>query len=310
MFHGRIITVGVAPAWDVKCLCKSLGWGAHINIDEKTKTPAGKALNVSNALAWMGTKNIAAGLWGQQDYSTMLEYMKRYKSLVKINMTPALGCTRENIWVVDTQNQREIHLRSANSLATKKTLSLLGADLQKIIRKNDTLVFAGALPLESMPLLKKLSQQNISLVVDTSGKSLNEIMKLKSISLIKPNIDELQQLLGMKIQNNPASIKKHCEKLLSKVENILVSRSGAGAMLINKSGCWSARLIDSPYEVAGTVGCGDYLLAGFLAGMKEKQSFEDALKCAIISASARAFAIDDKSFEAVKRKLKISIEKI
>lgn len=310
MFRDRIITVGIAPAWDVKCLCKSLGWGAHINIDEKTTIPAGKALNVSKALAWMNTKNIAAGLWGKQDYDAMLEYMKRYKSRIKINMTPATGCTRENIWVVDTQNQREIHLRSANALATKKTLSLLSADLQKIIRKNDTLVFAGALPMESMPLLKKLSQQNISLVIDTSGQSLNEIMKLKNISLIKPNIDELQQLLGRKIQDNPASIKKHCEELLDKIENILVSRSGAGAMLINKSGCWSARLIDSKYEVAGTVGCGDFLLAGFLAGIKEKQSFEHALKCAIISASARAFAIDDKSFEAVKRKLKISIEKI
>jgi len=310
MFSGRIITVGISPAWDVKCLCESLGWGAHINIEEKTTIPAGKALNVSKALAWMNTENIAAGLWGKRDYDAMLEYMKRHKSQMKINMTPVPGCTRENIWVVDTQNQREIHLRSANALATKKTLSLLGADLQKIIQKNDTLVFAGALPLESISLLKKLSQQNISLVVDTSGKLLNEIMELKNISLIKPNIDELQQLLSKKIQDNPASIKKHCEKLLGKVENILVSRSGKGAMLINKSGCWSARLIDSPYEVAGTVGCGDYLLAGFLAGMKEKQSFEYALKCAIISASARAFAIDDKSFNAVKRKLKVSIEKI
>ena len=58
-----IITVGLSPAWDITCRGKNLNWGGHENIDEQTITPAGKALNVSKALAWMGRESIAAGLW-------------------------------------------------------------------------------------------------------------------------------------------------------------------------------------------------------------------------------------------------------
>ncbi len=51
---GRIITIGLSPAWDIRCRGAGLDWGRHVEIDEQVVRPAGKALNVSDALAWMG----------------------------------------------------------------------------------------------------------------------------------------------------------------------------------------------------------------------------------------------------------------
>ena len=52
--ESKIITVGLSPTWDITSQVENPDWGGHINIDEQTIFPAGKALNVSKALAWMG----------------------------------------------------------------------------------------------------------------------------------------------------------------------------------------------------------------------------------------------------------------
>ena len=52
--QGNIITVGLAPAWDLICQGSHLNWGEHPVLDNQQWVAAGKALNVSRALAWMG----------------------------------------------------------------------------------------------------------------------------------------------------------------------------------------------------------------------------------------------------------------
>ena len=73
---GKIITVGLCPAWDIVCKGRGLDWGQHQMVNSTRCQPAGKALNISRALAWMGMETIAAGLWGQQDMEQMLKNMR------------------------------------------------------------------------------------------------------------------------------------------------------------------------------------------------------------------------------------------
>ena len=97
-----IITVGLSPAWDIACRGQNLVWGRHENIDEQSIISAGKALNVSKALAWMGQESIAAGLWGRNDYQQMQKAVKYLWPLIKVKMTTTSGSTRQNITIVDT----------------------------------------------------------------------------------------------------------------------------------------------------------------------------------------------------------------
>ena len=94
--------------------------------------PAGKAFNISRALAWLGTKSIAAGLWGQSDYQQMAKTVDELGDFVDIKFTPVKGGTRQNITVVDTQNHREIHLRAPGRLAASQGLNQLKKDLKSI----------------------------------------------------------------------------------------------------------------------------------------------------------------------------------
>ncbi len=141
-----IITVGVSPAWDVSCRGRGLDWGRHAILDEQVARPAGKAMNVSCALAWMGCPNVAAGLWGRDDHDEMLAAVARQGGCIQTRMTVVEGRTRRNISVVDTQAHREMHLRDPRSLASVDNLRRLGGDLCGLIRPGDTCVFSGAMP--------------------------------------------------------------------------------------------------------------------------------------------------------------------
>lgn len=310
MKAGRIITVGISPAWDVKCVCGSVGWGEHVSIDGKTVVPAGKALNVSKALAWMGVSSLAMGLWGDDDHSQMQKFIHaEYGENIKLSMTKADGCTRRNIWIVDKKNQRELHLRDSNDFITEENLTRVFDDIKQTVRSDDTVVFAGSMPVEAVEMVADIIKAGAKVVIDTSGDALREVANLNGVFAIKPNVDELGDLSGGKIEDSIEIIIDQAKKFLNSVENVLVTRGGNGAVLVGRSGIYKAFIEQSDMKVIGTVGCGDYFLAGFLAGLARSGNYTDAIEMALLSGSGRAYGLDDHDFSEVGEKLKIQINK-
>jgi fructose-1-phosphate kinase PfkB-like protein len=172
--RASIITIGLSPSWDITCRGRNLEWGLHQDIDAQTIQPAGKALNVSKALAWMGQKNIAAGLWGCGDYRQMLTAVRKTWPLIEARMTTVPGGTRQNVTVVDTATNRDIHLRNKSRLASTKSLKKLRTDLEAIVRKGSVCVFAGTMPqgklLDDIVRLAALCRGlGARIILDTSG---------------------------------------------------------------------------------------------------------------------------------------------
>ncbi len=290
---GRIVTIGLSPAWDVCCRGRELDWGRHAQIDERVVGPAGKALNVSSALAWMGCESVAAGLWGREDYEAMRRSLRSQGALVRLDMTLVDGRTRENITVVDTAGRREMHLRQASRLATRASLARLDAVLRRVVRRGDLCVFAGAMPggdlLDScVALVETCRRKGAQIVVDTHGPVLERLVEAKLPWLIAPNVEELGGLLGSRVPDTPAKLVRAGRSLLEKTEVVLVSRGGKGALLVTKREVWSGRATTRG-RVLQTVGCGDYLLAGFLAGYRQSRNLRTALASALKAATARAY---------------------
>jgi 1-phosphofructokinase len=289
-----IITIGLSPAWDITCRGKNLDWGRHQNIDEQTIVPAGKALNVSKALAWMGRKNIAAGLWGRGDFRQMQREVKSLWPAIKVKLTTSAGDTRQNVTVVDTAKNKEMHLRCKSELAYPSSLKKLRADLQKIVHKNSICIFAGAMPKGNLlddiiGIIESCSEAGAKIMLDTSGPALRKIIRTGNVWIIKPNVRELGELMGKQIGDNPASLARAGRELLNKVENVLISRGKNGAIAVTKKGTWHGKCT-SRKKALSTVGCGDFLLAGFLNDLIETNNTASALKTAIKAATAKAHA--------------------
>ena len=316
-----IITIGLSPAWDITCRGRNIDWGLHQEIDEQTVRPAGKALNVSKALAWMGHRNIAAGLWGRDDYPQMLAAVKVSWPLIQVKLTAVEGRTRQNITVVDSAGNKEMHLRNISRLASANDMKKLLADLEKIVHKGSICVLAGTMPAgglldDVVRIVEFCKSRRAKIVLDTSGRPLKEIVDTGSAWLIKPNVEELRELLGEQVKDGPISLAKAGRKLLDKVEIVLISRGAKGGVVVTKNDAWQGSCAGRA-EIFSTVGCGDFLLAGFLKALEDdsvrspRDGTDSALKTAIKVATAKAWGWPEKktSPQAMKE-IKVAIEPV
>jgi 1-phosphofructokinase len=313
--HGRIITIGLSPAWDISCRGRDLDWGRHVDLDEQVIRPAGKALNVSYALAWMGGRSIAAGLWGREDYDEMRRAIERVGGQIDVQMTAVEGRTRQNITVVDTCNHRELHLRQKSELASAAGLRQLDTDLKKLVPEGDICVFAGAMPagglLEATAnLVRACHHAGAQIAVDTSGPALQSIVAADLPWLISPNVEELRGLLGVAVEDTPERLVEAVRTLPSGMDMVLVSRGENGALIVTKAGAWTGHTVTQG-KVLSTVGCGDYLLAGFLAGIRAAGDPAAALARGLKVATARAWGwTESESWSRAEKEIAVAVEPV
>ena len=290
----KIVTIGLSPAWDRTIEVQNINWGQHKVISTVKIIPAGKALNINRALAQMGQKSVAAGLWGQDDWNEMKQATADLKNFVQARFTKAKGATRENITIIDIVKKHEIHLRGKSNLADEKSLSDLNGNLQKIITKNSICIFAGALPSgrllkKAVRLIETAKKKGAKVVIDTLGTALKKATAAGGLFVIKPNIEELGELIGRKMPNERNAIIAAAKKLLNKTKFVLVSRAQKGAILIGRDTVLSARYTGRKHDVYNTVGCGDFLLAGFIGELGKTGNLKKALEKGLKAATAKAF---------------------
>ncbi len=311
----RIVTIGLSPAWDISCRGRDLDWGRHAQIDEQIIRPAGKALNISYALAWMGDRSVAAGLWGREDHDKMCRAVERVGGRIDVQMTTVAGRTRQNITIVDTRHHREMHLRQESELASEASLRQLDDDLRTLVREGDVCVFAGAMPagglLEPvMDLVRTCRSAGAQIAVDTSGPALSNIVEAGLAGLISPNVEELRELLGVAVEDTPERLVEAGRDLLKMVDMVLISRGEKGALIVAKAGAWTGRAV-TPGKVLSTVGCGDYLLAGFLAGLGETGDPSAALAQGLKVATARAWGwTESESWARAEKEIAVAVERL
>jgi len=87
----------------------------------------------------------------------------------------------------------------------------------------------------------------------------------------------------------------------------LISRGKKGSVVVTKKGTWQGRCAGRR-RVVSTVGCGDYLLAGFLKGLKDKSDPGFALETAIKAATARAWGwAEEMAWEDAEKSIDVSL---
>lgn len=172
------------------------------------------------------------------------------------------------------------------------------ASLQALFEKlgnledGDTLILAGSIP-SSLPqdiymrIMAHLEGKNIRIVVDATKELLLNVLKYKPF-LIKPNDQELGEMFGVSLNGRDEIIKYACRLREMGAQNVLISMAGDGALLIDEFGeVHSCGVCKG--EVKNSVGAGDSMIAGFIAGLMEGDH-EHALKLGTATGGATAFS--------------------
>ena len=136
-------------------------------------------------------------------------------------------------------------------------------------------------------ICKKVEQKNVKVIVDATGELLSNTLKYQPF-LIKPNQYELGEIFNVKISDQEEAIKYAKKLQIKGAKNVLVSMGSMGAVLLDENGySYKMKSLDGEKRM-NTVGAGDSMIAGFIAGYELFNNYEKALQMGIAAATATA----------------------
>ena len=150
-------------------------------------------------------------------------------------------------------------------------------------------------------IMERLQGKEIRIAVDATKDLLVNVLKYHPF-LIKPNNHELGEIFG-KVLESEADIVEYAKKLQEMgAVNVLISMAGDGAILVTEDGTVSSKKPPKG-TVVNSVGAGDSMVAGFLAGWLNTGDYEKALELGTAAGSATAFVSWLATREEITEKL-------
>ena len=258
---------------------------------------AGKGINVSRALRNMGIPAKALGFLGGFTGRYIQDALEE-EGLCH-DFIPLEGCTRINIKL--HQGDLETEITGIAPPVPEAAFDALQNRLSAL-KTGDTMIFSGSippsLPRDAYRMLAGLLPFGAQTVLDTRGNMLQE--NLARNFLVKPNIGELREMTGKALLTDN-DIVEACGFLLDKgIENIIVSKGGDGAVLIRRDACLTALL--PPGKPVNTIGAGDSMVAGFMAGVYRGENPAECFQRAVAAGCATAYFQDictERAMEAL-----------
>lgn len=282
-----IYTVTFNPSVDYVMHTDKLEYGIVNRSASEEIYFGGKGINVSLVLNELGVKSKAlgfiAGFTGEA-IENGIRKMGTDTDFIRLES----GFSRINIKI---KSGEETELNAQGPYIDKTAVNSLFMKL-KSLKDGDTLVLAGSIP-KSLPddiyekILGFLADRKIKTVVDAEKNLLKNTLKYKPF-LIKPNNFELEQLFGEKMENDEEIVSAALKLQQMGALNVLVSMGEHGAILVDEN-----KEVHKALPICGmvknSVGAGDSMIAGFLAGM-ENGDYEYALRLGNSAGAATAFS--------------------
>ena len=250
--------------------------------------PGGKGINVSIVLSNLGHESTAlgfmAGFTGEEiehrleSYGAKTDFIHVKKGLSRIN--------------VKMKSDEETEINGMGPDIQPEDIQELFNQLDDLTEK-DILVISGSIP-STLPdtmyeqIMERVQKKKIKVVVDATNNLLLKVLKYKPF-LIKPNNHELGEIYGVTL-NTRDEVVPYAKKMQEAgARNVLISMAGEGAVLVSEDG--QVYKSECPKgKVKNSVGAGDSMVAGFIAGYLESGEYKEALRKGLLTGSASAFS--------------------
>lgn len=283
-----VYTVTLNPALDYVIHIEDFQTG-EINRTQREEIQfGGKGINVSTVLTRLGVENTALGFLAGFTGQALAEGLRKN------------GIQTDFIWLTEGLTRINVKIKAGEETELNgRGPAIPSAALDELFQKldqlqsGDVLDLSGSIPA-SLPddiyqqILRQLEGRGILTVVDAAGELLCAALSYRPF-LIKPNHHELGEIFGQ----TPVTDQEltACAKKLQKqgARNVLVSMAGEGSLLLDETGACH-RLGVPRGTVRNSVGAGDSMVAGFLAGWLKTGDYETAHRMGAAAGSATAFS--------------------
>jgi 1-phosphofructokinase len=279
-----VITITLNPAIDQTIFFERFTPGAVNRTTGHHHQAGGKGVNVSALLGHFGVPSIATGFLGKANTKLFTDLFKACE--VKDEFIRIPGETRTGIKLIDESTHATTDINFQGLEPGFDDLRRFERKLRKLVKPGRWFVLAGSLPkgitvdffAELITLIKKGGSH---LAIDTSGEALKVAIEHR-VDLVKPNEHELAEALDISLPDFASKVDAAKELQKTRVPHVILSLGSEGALFISPEKALMASA--PPVKVVSTVGAGDSLLAGYLAGLATQRFAADRARLATVFA--------------------------
>src|SRR5579884_1218218 len=276
----KIATVTLNPAIDQTVRVNQFQTN-RVNRGQAMQFDAGgKGVNVASFLADAGHNVAVTGFLGQENAAIFERFFARKH--IEDHFVRIAGSTRIGVKIVDEVRRQTTDINMPGLSASSEALDGLLQKIDQLSTTCDWFVLAGALPPGAPAniyarVITQLKGRGKQVVLDTSNDALLQGVQAGP-TIVKPNIDELQQLVGAPLRGE-AAIEEAARQLLGNgIQLVVVSMGEQGALFVDQAGALIA--IPPSVSVKSTVGAGDAMVAGLISGKVQGLSLPESARLA------------------------------
>lgn len=272
----RVATVSLNPAIDQTARVPNFAAGAVNRVEWEQSDAGGKGVNVASFLADAGVPVVVTGLLGAGNDEAFRRLFAAKGIEDQFVRVP--GHTRVNVKIVDTVQDRVTDINFPGLQISDEDLRRLFGAIERLSADCGWFVLSGSVPA-GLPsdvytqLVSRLKGLGKTVVLDASGPPFAEAVPAAP-DVIKPNIDELEELIGGRLETE-AAIVGAARRLVAGGDGDGASRGGGIALVAVSMGPRGALFVTRDEvvhaqppaaSVKSTVGAGDAMVAGIVAG--------------------------------------------
>lgn len=263
-----ILTITLNPSVDIAYQLDTFHLDTINRVEKVQKTAGGKGLNVTRVLKQIGEDVVATGFIGGEIGSYVKKQLTRND--IKNSFVEIGNETRNCIAILHDGQQTEI-LEQGPTIQEHEALNFI-EHLEIILNNVEVVAISGSLPkglasnyyVEIVELCKKCG---VAVVLDCSGEALKNVLESQQKpTVIKPNTEELSQLIGKEVTDDIQELKSVLSgQLFQGIDWIVVSLGAQGAFAKHNDKFYRVRI--PKIKVVNPVGSGDSTVAGIAASL-------------------------------------------
>ncbi len=288
----RIATLTLNPAIDQTLKIDNFRPGRVNRVQSMQSEASGKGVNVASFLVDYGYAVSVTGYLGE-DNSAIFEQFFASKQ-IDDRFVRIPGSTRTNVKVVDEANQQTTDINMPGLRPPPEALDALTNTVTQLAPSCDWFVLSGSLP-PGIPseiystLINQLKQQGKQTLLDTSGDALRAGIRANP-TIIKPNLEELQQLTGQTLEGEGEILRAARQLLNEDLRLVVVSMGKEGALFVEQAS--ALRATPPAISIKKTFGAGDAMVAGLIAAQRQNLNLADTARLATAFSLAAITRLD------------------
>ncbi|HVN55229.1 MAG TPA: 1-phosphofructokinase [Anaerolineaceae bacterium] len=277
--ENRVVTVTINPAIDQTVTIPNFTAGAVNRVQSSQMDAGGKGINVASFLADFGERATVTGFLGAENDEIFRNLFER-KGITDRCVRIA-GQTRIGVKISDQVLHQTTDINFPGEEPSEADITHLFEILAELAPTHEWFVLSGSIPQGVSAgiyaeMVRILAGKKV--VLDTSGKGFREAVPAGPW-LIKPNVDELSEYAGRQL-DSPAAILEEARSIMGRnnIHCVVISMGKEGAIFVESNETiW---VVPPPVEVKSTVGAGDAMVAGIVAGKIRGLSLSECARLA------------------------------